>query len=171
MTDGAETLLRLVAHLRDGTDLPADDRRHIALAVETWLTGNATTLDAAFHVQPQPGQRSLPTQFARQRRDDLIRQAAARFAQGDTPAAQARWLAERWRRYAGTAWSRERHLDAPPAHRAGTVEALFWQAMKVADVVLRERTVRQILAASTPYSLPSPGRIVETTDTIERGPT
>lgn len=154
MADGIRALLALLTHLRDGTDLPADDRRHIALAVETWLHGDAATLDAALGVQPQPGQRRVPTVYARHRRDALICEAATRFAPGDTPAAQARWLAERWRRYAGTAWPRERHLDAPPPHREGTVEAVLHEAMRIADATLSARTIRLILASSTIYSLP-----------------
>ena len=78
MTDGAQTLLALVAHLRDGDPLPDAERRHIALAVEAWLHGEAETLDAALHVQPQPGQRRVPTTYARHRRDALIREAAHR---------------------------------------------------------------------------------------------
>ena len=167
MTDGAQTLLALVAHLRDGTPLPDAAREHVALAVEGWIFGEAESLDAALGIKPDAGQRSLPTQFARHRRDALVREAAQRFAEGATDAARARWIAERWKRYAATGWARERHLDAPPMHRAGTVEALLFEAMKVADATLTERTIRLILASSGVYSLPPPSRIFEATDTIE----
>lgn len=168
MTDGARALLALAAHLRDDAPLPDAARNHVAAGIDAWLHGDAATLDAALHIQPQPGQRRVATTFARHRRDALVRDAATRFAPGESDAARARWIAERWRRYAGTAWPRERHLSAPPAHRAGTVEALFHQAMRIADATLGERTVRGILAASGRYSLPASGRIFEATDT-ERG--
>ena len=154
MTGGAAALLRLVAHLRDGAPLPADDREHVTAGIDEWLAGNAATLDAALHVQPQPGQRRVPTVYARTRRDALVRDAAQRFAEGRTDAAKARWVAERWRRYASGAWPRERALSAPPAHRAGTVEALLFEAMRIADATLGERTIRGILASSGVYSLP-----------------
>ena len=163
MTDGAQIMLALAAHLRDGAALPDAARQHVARAVEKWLAGEVETLEAALGVQPGPGHRRLPTQLARTRRDDLVRQAAARFAEGTSPAAQARWLATHWRRYAGTAWPRERHLTTPPAHRAGTIESIFWQAMKIADATLSERTIRSVLAASCTFSLPGPG------DTVEQG--
>jgi len=154
MTDGARTLLALVAHLRDGAPLGDRERSNALRAFTSFMDGEAESLDAALCVRPDRGQRSLPATYARHWRDDLLREAAQQFMPGEAPAAQAREIASRWRRYAATAWPRERHLNAAPPSRRNSLEAAFFEAMKLADATLSERTLRQILAASSRFSLP-----------------
>ena len=62
----------------------------------------------------------------------------------------------------------KRHLDAPPPHRAGKVEAVFWQAMKVADAVLTKAHNPANSGSEHALFLPSPGRIFEIDET-DRG--
>ena len=166
MVSPVAALRSLAKHLHSGAPLPDADREFLAEGIGRFLTGEEE-LDCALGLKAEPGQRSARTRAAIAERDRLVAEAAVEFFPDQPPAAQARGLHQRWSRYAVSGWRRERALSAPPPMRRGKIEERLWQVMKVRDLVLTERSVRAILAASYPYSLPSPQDTLEENRTDE----
>lgn len=127
--------------------------REIGGKMVHWLNGRLyfgddTSLDHVFGLRTNPGQRSIQTKAMVARRDELIRRLAADHFRGASCNATAAAIHKAWSRYASSAWPRERGSDAIPVARINRPEFAFWQIMKLQDVVLSQRTIRSILAAS-----------------------
>jgi hypothetical protein len=96
---------------------------------------------------PAPTLRTATPLAAIEQRNDLLRVAAARFLPGLCVQAAARDLHRELRRYATTAWPRERLLDALPQKHRGTMREALWRALKARDHIPSESHLRRILRA------------------------
>lgn len=124
-------LRRIAACAAAGQPLPDGDGEwladRLARYLETAADGNR--LDDIFGLSPAPGDVGWWTIEARARRDDLIREIAARHCTGAI-AQRAAAIAFEARRYESGAWLRERHGDRPPPGSAGTLRELLFLAFK-----------------------------------------
>lgn len=90
--------------------------------------------------------RRLPATVARlAERDRLLQGARARFWPDLSEREAAREIAAAIRRYASTAWWRERVLDTVPARHAGRPAELWWRLLKVHDHPPSPETVRRAI--------------------------
>ncbi len=138
-------LAKVASHLRTSSD---DDVLEFAASVERVVSGDETSLDRLLGLRPAPGQRSLETKVAINRRDELLRRTAADHYGDLSAAATADAMHRAWLRYAESAWPRERNSAALPTHRIDKPEFGFYQIMKTDNCVLSARSIRRILATS-----------------------
>jgi hypothetical protein len=108
---------------------------------------NVATLEAAFGVDRQ----SLLLML----RDEKVRFVASRFYPGRSWHACGIEMHEHLRRYAATAWQMREHAAEHCPRRPETVEAAFWDLLKLRNAVPSARTIRDILAAERPLRLPT----------------
>jgi hypothetical protein len=104
----------------------------------------AALLDAA----PLPrhrGQRSQQVLDALHRRDELLREAAARFYAGMSARTAAVMLHRELARYASLAWRRDRIEVQCPARHVGRIAEQCWLVFAVRDHVPSERVIRRAL--------------------------
>jgi hypothetical protein len=126
--------------------------QHVAGAFGQYLAGQADTLDAAMGLpRRRPGERSWRTKAVIDRRNELLREIADRYYSDRCPAAQAQEIATDLSRYASSAWVREREAETCPSRHHGSVREMFWRMLMLRDHVLSERTIRSVLAVSSPY--------------------
>lgn len=137
-------LLKVARRLREDDD---DDLAEFAAVIERVLAGDEPSLDRAIGLCV-PSQRSIETQAFLIRRNELLRRLAADHFPDLSTHAAATELHRIWRRYASSAWPRERNSATMPVHRIEKPEFAFWQIMKLQDRVLAERSIRRILAMS-----------------------
>jgi hypothetical protein len=119
---------RLTASLAEGRIDPVD----AALLLAGIAAGS---VDVALGLRPK-----TPLE----RRDELICVALAQFFAGSARA-RARACETRWARYESGPWIRERLLDALPQRRVGTVEAIFWECLKLHPHPLRFERLRRMI--------------------------
>lgn len=123
---------RAIEQLPEGRISPEDGAK-LAGVLNQFLAGRS--LDEALQLP-----HAWRTLAVLQRRDEIIRQAAALVEQP-----RARNLAMAWHRFAADVWPRIRHNETNP-FRAGSIDALLWQAMAMRPDVLGERRIRSIIA-------------------------
>lgn len=142
-----DQLLVVVHAVQHGRRAPAAALRWFVAAIDLWMTGEAATLDDAFGLRPEPGQRRASTRARQVQRDDALR-AAASMSAATTPTGQAKHAATSLGRYASTTWLRTRDADSCP-HKAGSLKASLWTALKAGDGrPVGERRIQQILETS-----------------------
>jgi hypothetical protein len=139
-------LRRIAGAIRASRAPDHDDQAWLADALDRVLAGEP--IASAFDMKPRPGQRTLATISALDRRNALLRDAAAQFFRDVPTAEQARRLSAALAHYHATAWQRERSLDACPLRHAGKIHELLWGALKANDRVLSARSIRLVLATS-----------------------
>jgi hypothetical protein len=91
-------------------------------------------------------------------RDALIVATCCNFFAGRSVNDASQQFAVQWRRYAASAWQRERACDACPPRRVGTLNGAFWRMMKLAPRPLKARQIRRIVGHSR---WPTPPATVE----------
>jgi len=146
-------MMTAIASLRDiarccrtGAQLPADQARFLADALDRFLAHRAPSLEAALGLRFPRGGVPWWREEAMRRRDAALRALAERHHAGETVTARARAIAVAARRYAATAWREDAHRDAMPAHYAGTPrEGLYRAFASGAPMPLGERQLRTIL--------------------------
>lgn len=93
------------------------------------------------------GKRSSETMQALARRDDLLRQAAARFFVGMNHHQAGTALHVRLLRYQTSAWaSRDRAAESCPPRLAGRLDGLLWEILRAHDHVLGAAMIAKILS-------------------------
>lgn len=143
-------LRRIAACAAAGQPLTEDDGRWLAERLDRYLAtaADGARLDDALDLTPAPGDAGWWTVEGRARRDDLIRQIAARHCVGSVWQ-RATAIAEAARRYEGTAWPRERNAERPPAGAAGTMRELLFLAFKAHPRFPQSaRQIRSIIEAN-----------------------
>lgn len=80
----------------------------------------------------------------RAERDRTLREAMAKHFPDLSVHARAGEFSRLWERYAAGPWLRERHLTEPPAHRAGQIEAVFWQCLRMVPYTLGAERLRRL---------------------------
>lgn len=120
----------------------------LAPALQSWLRGDAPTLDVALGLVTAPGKRTARTEAILAERDELLRDARRRFFADLPTAAAADELHKAMARYSASGWRFERTAAEVPPRRAGTLEATLWRVLKLRDDVLSARRLRAILATS-----------------------
>ena len=144
--------LRAAERLRHAADVLRRqndaDAHAVADGINAYLTGDASSLDDALGLRPEPGQRKAPTLARIAERDELLQRAAAEFYPGKRVSEQARALHRAITRYAASAWRHERSHIACPAHRAGTVQGVAWEILTLDEDPPGARQLRRILAMS-----------------------
>jgi hypothetical protein len=146
---GAAMLARMVDVLRA---IGSHDALTLANAIERYLQGDGE-LEELLGLRSISRARRPSTKFAITRRNDLIRETAARFYPGPNQSDQARRLHQDLHRYAYDGdWKRERgSADCP--RRSGTLKAALWSILKARNQVLSVETIRACLLLSNGYSL------------------
>jgi hypothetical protein len=117
----------------------------VADALGAVLAGRAVSIDSALGITGTRGQRRLATRVRLERRDNLIREAAARFFPGMRTNAQADRLARALARYSDTAWRRDRMVSECPARLVNTLQAYCWELLANNEKVLGAERIKQIL--------------------------
>ncbi len=118
--------------------------------LRNWLlSSDAAPLEAALGIACEPGQRSFRTRRAIADRDVKLRAAAATLPAEWSVARRAEAVATALRRYAATAWPRERSLDACPRRHVGRMEEHLWRAMRAHPRPIGARQVRCMLNPRT----------------------
>jgi hypothetical protein len=143
-------IARIAAAHRSGTSIHPDDADFLVFGLEGHLAG----VDDPFGLRPKPGQRSVATRSAYDRRDDLVRADAQKFYPTASQADAARELHTALKRYAAAGWKRDRKLPDCPAS-AKTLGAILWAILRARDDVPAARTIRRLLATSSAYSWPA----------------
>lgn len=124
-------------------EAPGDEAAELRAAVQRVLEGEADSLDAEFGLKPGPGERNWRTVAALQRRDDLIRQAAAEHFAGMTAREAAERISSELSRFRGSHdWRRWRAATTCPLLG---VKATWWNVLKLRDQPLGPERIRQIL--------------------------
>jgi hypothetical protein len=108
---------------------------------------NVATLEAAFGVDRQ----SLLLML----RDEKVRFIAQRFFPCQSWNACGIDMHEHLQRYASSAWQMREHAAEQCPRRPDTIEAAFWDLLKLRNAVPSARTIRDILAAERPLRLPT----------------
>ena len=96
------------------------------------------------------GRRKPADVLARTIRDHLLRLARDRFCRGMSDRAAADYLRAKLARYREGAWRRDRVEERCPDRHLGTINDLFWQALRTRDAIPGDRTVRTALAHDFP---------------------
>lgn len=135
----AQRLAELAAALCEDRAPPADVASEFCRAVGAYLGGAAPTLDDALGLTPQPGEAHWRTQEARQRRDEVLRRAAAEFGLSGAQ------LAAELSSYRCRAWQRDCDLPDYPPRYHGTLWANLWTALRACDRPLSVRSVQMIV--------------------------
>lgn len=92
-----------------------------------------------------PGHRLPETLAALDRRDALLREAAATFFPDLSACAAARLLETALNRYRSHAWRFERVFDQCPPHRTGRLEGMCWRILKTVDADISTRSIRRAI--------------------------
>lgn len=133
-------------HCRQGAALPPDLAGWLAAGIERFLGRQAKDLDGALGLIQAQGGIPWWREDAIRRRDVSLRNLWQAACPNAGVTARARRVAEMLRRYAGTAWRRDRELSAMPAEYEGTPHAHLWAAFKSGGAMpLGERQLRTIL--------------------------
>ncbi len=142
----AQLLRRVYDRLRLQLPLAGQDAASLAAGLQRYFESGCT-LDQAFGVQLDRGERHPGTSDALTRRDDALRAAGAKLgADGST----ARILGELLARYERTAWRHDCTAEACPPKWIGQINADLWAALKANPRVVGESQIRKILAQSAP---------------------
>lgn len=144
MTDRARQWLELadVAEALDPRLCP------LARAVRALLAG----AEDPFELKRQPGQRTAVTTIRIERRDELLREVAARFFPGLPAASQAREIARVMHDYFTRGWVNDRGDAECPARRRAHITGALWHVFKLEPRPLGEDRLRRVLVASSLYS-------------------
>jgi hypothetical protein len=162
-------LSRIAAACRLGIPIETNDRIALAVAVESWLSGSAPSLDTAFNVRRGRGQRSNRTTAAKHSRDDLLRECAQRFTGNRRKKAEQ--IATAGARYTAGPWRHDRAKPTLPPAYAGTPKAVFWEILKSGEKIPAWRRLMCILASgetvqpNAPISLHHEPRMLLRTNT------
>jgi len=79
------------------------------------------------------------------KRDALIVECRRRFFPNHTDHDAAHELAVAWRRYAASAWQRDRTAETCPARIAGKLQGALWTIMQISPRVLSAERIRKIV--------------------------
>lgn len=142
------TLERIADRCRRGLELDPADRMALAIGLGGWLSGSYSTLDAAFGVKRQPGERTNKTVRNTRERDALIRRLAAEhYSQHRYPAGV---MARDLTRYRTTAWRADKQKRDTPANYAGTSREGMFLIMRCGAPPDSPRQIRRILQDDSP---------------------
>lgn len=122
MAEPAADALRLVAALEAGG--LSEEQRRVAAALRQALTQPATTFPA---------------------RDALFVKWRRRFHEHRSDHDATQEMAVDLRRYATTAWLRERSAETCPERNLGTARELMWAIMKISPRALSAERIRKIV--------------------------
>lgn len=128
--------------------LPLDEgsARWLGTSLDNFLKQRARTIEDAMGLRFARGGVPWWMEHAIRQRDAALREIARHFY-GELPvSAQAREIHRLARRYAASAWLRERNADAPPAAHERTPLQWLWAAFKSgAAMPIGERQLRHVL--------------------------
>ncbi|MCA1492751.1 hypothetical protein I6F11_17665 [Ensifer sp. NBAIM29] len=120
-----------------------DEAAALRSAVDRVIAGDADSLDAELGLKPGPGERNWRTVAALQRRDDLIRRAAAEHFADLTNREAAEQIASALSRFRNSHdWRRSRAATTCPLLG---VKATWWSVLKLRDQPIGAERIRQIL--------------------------
>lgn len=133
-------------HCRSGAPLPPDLAFWLAAGIERFLGREAKDLDGALGLIQAQGGIPWWREDAIRRRDLALRRLWQAACPKTGVTARARRIAALLKRYAGSAWHRDREHAAVPTNYAGTPHEHLWHAFKSgAAMPLGERQLRTIL--------------------------
>lgn len=118
----------------------------LLVLIGDWL-GDGAAGDLIEALDPEASRRTWLAE-AIERRDRLLREAAACHCPSLSIAARGELLASRLRRYRTSAWQRDRIRTTNP-YPAGELHAVLWQALRLVDRDLSPRQARRILATGS----------------------
>jgi hypothetical protein len=136
----------VAAALRSGVLLDADDARRIANAFDQIAKGEDA--DKALGLRLKPGQHQSQEQIAA--RDELWREAAARFWAAASPTEQAAQLCRSLKSYRGRRWQRDRAAVACP-YSSDKLENYLWRSLRLRDRDIGERQMHRVLTSARPF--------------------
>jgi hypothetical protein len=145
MKDLVRRLERAADYLRAADDV---ELAELGAAIATWIDVGEGVLDDALGLGGEQGRRSWRTERQLERRDHLVREAAAQWFGHEASPADV--LASVLRRYARTSWRRDRVADACPDRLIGTAHESLWRILKARPVELTGGHVRRILSRPAP---------------------
>jgi hypothetical protein len=138
-----DRLLRLSDAHQAGLVPEISDALWLVSVLKQVLTGGHA--DAALGIKSGPGQRSWRARVTIRSRDQWLRKAAL-FLPARSNAGKAKQLHGAWSRYSETAWQRERVCEHCPERHRNTIYECLWQALKLHDSILSDRSLRVVLA-------------------------
>ena len=129
-----------------GEALDREQSAWLGSCLKAYFDRSSRTIGAAFDLVFPHGGVPWWREEAIRKRDAALRELAARFLDGHSPYAQARRIAGLVKRYAGTAWPRDRAKPRMPPYYRETPKAYIWIAFASgAAMPLSERYLRKIL--------------------------
>lgn len=126
-----------IEHLREisqrcleGKNLREDLSVWLGHALSAYLERRSRSLEDAFGLQFPQGGVPWWREEAIRERDRAIRALAATYFSGHSTYGKAKAIRALAKRYAGTAWNRDRLLPAMPERYRGTAKAHLWRAFR-----------------------------------------
>ena len=139
----AQLLYRLREFLRARpAGLTSDDASILGACIDRYFEGRCS-LDEAFGLQLDCGERHPGTSRSTARRDAALRAAGAKLSGGVSCSVSGQ-LADLLKRYEQTGWIRDQRESVCPAHLTG-IEVDLWAALRAWPRVIGERQIRNIL--------------------------
>ena len=140
-----------VTDLRHAADVlrrQNDDYCHrVADALQRYVDRDVDSLDEAFGVRHQRGQRTRSTVAAHVERDRLVVEAVAAHYANKSREHAAELLAADLERYAASGWQRgECDLDEFPSRLGGKIYKFCWLILKAKNLPIGAPRIKQILA-------------------------
>lgn len=147
MHESIERLKHIQQRCLSGQPLGWEEAAWLGGSLQRFLNREVESLEDAFEVRfPQGG---LPwwREEANRLRDRALRELAEQYFRGRSIYAKAKAIDALARRYASTAWSRDRERTQMPPTYEGTARACLWKAFRSGAVMpLGRRQLQNILA-------------------------
>jgi hypothetical protein len=148
-----EAMLATIDNLRDisrralaAQPLSNEQLHWLGRSFADFLAHRVHSLDEAVGLKFARGGVPWWLEEALRKRDAALRELAARFHAGQSVSTQAKHILSTARRYAASAWPRDRELGAMPAHYAGREHEWLYRAFAAgAPMPIGERQLRHVL--------------------------
>jgi len=142
----ADRLERIASSWQAGRPIPAEEYAWLAVGIGMFLGQTASSLEEALGLRYGRGGVPWWRERALRDRDAALRALADECFADLSICNRSRVIESLARRYAASAWRRDRDSDVMPAVYAGTPRAYLWRAFKSGGPMpLGERQIRNII--------------------------